>query len=116
MEKNDRRKALEAAKSELQSAEYKLAAARRRVQELEDAIEREDRITKRDVAQGVWIAPVVMAVNLPTSVFAQGRKARLQRRHPHCPRQFRPRQFRPRQFRPRQFRLLRRPPLRLASE
>ena len=75
MEKNDRRKALEAAKSELQSAESKLAAARRRVQELEDAIEREDRITKRDVAQGVWIAPVVMAVNLPTSVFAQGAKS-----------------------------------------
>jgi len=72
MDKIDRRKALDTAKSQLQAAEAEVVATRRRVQELEETIKREDGITKRDVVQGVWVTPVVMAVNLPKSVFAAG--------------------------------------------
>ena len=75
MKKSDLLKALREAKSDLHESEEELGALQQRVQDLEDAVraaEGEEGITKRDVAKAAWVAPIVMAVNLPNSVFAQG--------------------------------------------
>ena len=71
MDKDDRRKALDEAKASLQAAESASEAARKRVEEIEAEAKREDGITKRDIAKATWVAPLVMSVNLPSSVFAQ---------------------------------------------
>jgi PT repeat len=51
-----------------------LEALKRRAPVLEeaaDAAERKERVSKRDVAKAAaWVAPIVLAVNLPSSVFA----------------------------------------------
>ena len=67
-------KELSSAKADLDATETELGTLRQRVQELEkaaDAAEQEDGVSKRDVIKVAWVAPVVMAVNLPNSVFAQ---------------------------------------------
>ncbi len=74
MSNGDIRGELNSAKSDLDAAESELEELRRRVQDLEAAAEFAEQgegISKRDVAQIAWVAPVVMAVNLPNSVFAQ---------------------------------------------
>ena len=74
MDKRDVRKALSDAKSAMQAAEAELEATRQRVRDLEEeakAAERAEGITKRDVAKTAWVAPIVLAVNLPNSLFAQ---------------------------------------------
>ena len=71
MNAGDRRRALEEAKAALKAAESEVEATRRRIEELERGAEQEDGITKRDVARGAWVAPLVMTVNMPNSVFAQ---------------------------------------------
>jgi hypothetical protein len=71
MNADDRRKALEEAKAALKAAESNVDSTRRRIDELQKAAEQEDGVTKRDVARAAWVAPLVMTVNMPTSVFAQ---------------------------------------------
>lgn len=73
-DKSDLKKALGEATSELHATESELVELRQRVQQLEEALEateRDEGITKRDIAKAAWVAPVIMAVNLPDSVFAQ---------------------------------------------
>lgn len=74
MDQDDRRKALEQAKAELRAAEAEAEAARRKVQEIDETSgpdKGEGGFTKRDVAKAGWVAPLVMAVNMPDRVFAQ---------------------------------------------
>jgi len=74
MKKSDNGKALREAKSELDAGEAELETLRQQVQELEqaaDAVEQKGGITKRNILQAAWVTPVVIAVNLPNSVFAQ---------------------------------------------
>jgi hypothetical protein len=74
VKKSDIDKKLGKAKSDLSAAESELESLRQQVQELEAAAgsdKQEDGISKRDIFQAAWVAPVVMAVNLPNNVFAQ---------------------------------------------
>ena len=70
MDEDDRKKVLAEAKASLLAADKAADAARRRVQEIEGVAKREDGVTKRDIAKATWVAPLVMSVNLPSSVFA----------------------------------------------
>jgi hypothetical protein len=66
--------ALQDAQARIKTAEAELEALRQRARELErmaDAAEQEPSLSKREVAKAAaWVAPIVLAVNLPNSVFA----------------------------------------------
>lgn len=68
------RKSLQDAQAKIKATEVELEALRQRARELErtaDAAEQEPSLSKREVAKAAaWVAPIVLAVNLPNAVFA----------------------------------------------
>ncbi|MEL6817519.1 MAG: hypothetical protein AAFP80_02590 [Pseudomonadota bacterium] len=61
--------------SDKQDDAVELEALRQRVRELEEAVEfsasEEVDEERREIVKAAWVAPVVLSVNLPNSVFAQ---------------------------------------------
>jgi hypothetical protein len=67
-------KALQDARAKIKAIEAELEAFRQRARDLErdaNAAEQESSLSKREaVKAAAWVAPIVIAVNLPDSVFA----------------------------------------------